>query len=165
MTEPAPPEEHDALPEDLDITADRGPYTFPDIKRRRTAGGLYLGLAALCLAAWSLRGDDPVLTNHGMLAAGLLLAAVGAYHLKAGWPLAVGEVDALVAAGRAVGFPVGHASAQLGWRGLVSKPVWRLLVYSCEEPPQQRGIVLVDAVDGSVLSHFVEPNPEDWSKY
>ncbi len=83
----------------------------------------------------------------------------------AGWPLTVRETEALVAAARHVGFPVGHASAQLGWRGLLSRPTWRILLYSSEEPPAQRGLVLVDAVDGTVLSHFVEANPEDWSAY
>ena len=162
---PEPAEEQDALPEDLDITADRGRYTFPDIRRRRVAGWLYLGLGALCLAAWAAGNRDPVLVNRGTLAAGVVLATIGAYHLRTAWPLAVGEVDALVAAAREVGFPVGHASAQLGWRGLLSKPVWRLLLYSSEEPPRQRGLVLVDAVDGTVVSHFVEPNPEDWSEF
>ena len=70
----------------------------------------------------------------------------------------------LVAATRAVGFPVGHASAQLGWRGLRSKPTWRILVYSSEEPPTKRGLVLVDGVKGDVLQHFVEDNPEDWDE-
>ena len=68
-----------------------------------------------------------------------------------------------MAATRAVGFPVGHASAQLGWRGLRSRPTWRILVYSADEPPSKRGLVLVDGVDGVVLEHFVEDNPEDWS--
>jgi hypothetical protein len=68
-----------------------------------------------------------------------------------------------VIATRTAGFPVGHASAQLGWRGLRSRPVWRILVYSIEEPPDQRGLVLVDAVDGHVVEHFVESNPEDWA--
>jgi hypothetical protein len=164
MTEPeTPPEERDELPEDLDITAVRANYSFPDIRRRRTAGWLYLGLATLCFAAWAAGGKDAVLVNGGTLAVAVGLLAVGAYHFRAGWPLAVSELDALVAAARQVGFPVGHASAQLGWRGLLSKPTWRLLVYSAEEPPQQRGLVLVDAVHGEVLSHFVEPNPEDWS--
>jgi hypothetical protein len=68
-----------------------------------------------------------------------------------------------VAATKAVGFAVGHASAQLGWRGLRSRPTWRILLYSAEEPPASRGLVLVDAVDGTVLQHFVEENPEqDW---
>ena len=83
--------------------------------------------------------------------------------LAAAWPLAVRDTDALLAAAGDVGFPVGHASAQLGWRGLRSRPTWRILLYSGEDPPARRGLVLVDAVDGRVLDHFVEDNPEDWS--
>jgi hypothetical protein len=71
----------------------------------------------------------------------------------------------LVAAVRQVGFPVGHASAQMGWRGVLSRPTWRILLYSAEDPPTQRGLVLVDGVDGEVLEWFVEENPEDWSQY
>lgn len=155
----------DELPEDLDVTAYRGQYTFPDIKRRRIAGWLYLALGGFCLAAWLARADNPVLVNRGLVLVAVALLAIGAYHLVTAWPLAVREVDALVAAAGEVGFPVGHASAQLGWRGLLSRPTWRILLYSGEEPPEQRALVLVDAVDGSVLSHFVEANPEDWSAY
>ena len=82
-----------------------------------------------------------------------------------GWDLAHDEGDALVAATRAVGFPVGHSSAQMGWRGLRSRPTWRILLYSDEPSPTKRGLVLVDGVDGSVVAHFVEDNPEDWSEY
>src|SRR5437870_10037687 len=32
----------------------------------------------------------------------------------------------------------------LGWSGLRSRPVWRILLYSAEDPPQRRGVVLVD---------------------
>ncbi len=155
----------DELPEDLDVTAYRGQYTFPDIKRRRIAGWLYLGLGGSCLAAWLVRGDDPVLVNGGLVVVAVALLLIGVYHLIAAWPLAVREVDALVAAAGEVGFPVGHASAQLGWRGLLSRPTWRILLYSAEEPPETRGLVLVDGVDGTVLSHFVEDNPEDWAQY
>jgi hypothetical protein len=87
---------------------------------------------------------------------------VAAYSFVTGWDLAVDERDALVAATRQVGFPVGHASAQMGWRGLLSRPTWRILLYSAEEPPERRGLVLIDGVDGSVFEHFVERNPEDW---
>jgi hypothetical protein len=41
--------------------------------------------------------------------------------------------------------------------------VWRILLYSAEEPPQRRGVVLVDGVSADVLFDFVEDNPEDWS--
>jgi hypothetical protein len=104
-----------------------------------------------------------VLVNGGFLVAAAGLALLGAYSIAAGWNLDVDERDALVAATGKVGFPVGHASAQMGWRGVLSRPTWRILLYSAEEPPEQRGLVLIDGVDGSVVEWFVEQNPEDWS--
>jgi len=154
----------DTLPEDLDASGFVGPYVFPNNNRRRIPGYLYLLSAVACVAAWVATGQgDGVLVNDGFLGAGILLAAVGAYHLLAGWDLNVDERDALVAATRKVGFAVGHASAQLGWRGLRSRPTWRILLYSAEEPPKTRGLVLVDGVDGEIVAHFTEDNPEDWS--
>jgi hypothetical protein len=170
---PAPPadrgaeplDDHvDVLPADLDASGYVGPYTFPDIARRRIPGYLYLAIATGCFALWALRRDDSVLVNDGFLAAAVALLAWAAYTFAAGWRLRITETDALVAATAAVGFPVGHASAQLGFRGLRSRPTWRILLYSAEEPPAQRGLVLVDGVDGEVLEHFVEDNPEDWSE-
>ncbi|MCU1497214.1 MAG: hypothetical protein JWM47_1167 [Acidimicrobiales bacterium] len=158
-------EVRDALPEDLDISEFVGPYVFPNNNRRRVPGYLYLLIGLACVAGWALvaRDGDAVLVNDGFLAAGLALLAIGAYHLVAGWNLDVDERDALVAATERVGFPVGHASAQLGWRGLRSKPTWRILLYSAENPPTRRGLVLVDGVDGEIVSWFTEDNPEDWS--
>jgi hypothetical protein len=155
----------DELPADLDVTGYVGPYTFPDNSRRRIPGVIYLATAAACVALWLTRRDGGVLVNGGLLFAGLLLGVIGVFHLAAGWRLAVRETDALVSASRRVGFPVGHASAQLGWRGLRSRPTWRILLYSAEDPPARRGLVLVDGVDGSVVAHFVEDNPEDWSQF
>ena len=159
----SPAEHVDELPEELVSSGYVGPYTFPDIARRRVPGLIYLVAGTGCLAAWSLRGADAVLVNGGLLAAALAFGALGTYHLAAAWHLAVSDTDALVAATREVGFPVGHASAQLGWRGLRSRPTWRILLYSADDPPSRRGLVLVDGVDGSVVAHFVEENPEDWS--
>jgi hypothetical protein len=154
----------DELPEELDVTGYVGQYTFPDIARRRIPAVVYLVVAAACFLLWvTHRGPGHVLVNvgFGWVAAGLGLA--GVYHWAAAWPLNVRETDALVAASLRVGFAIGHASAQLGWSGLRSRPVWRILLYSAEDPPRQRGVVLVDAVDGKVLFDFVEANPEDWS--
>lgn len=156
-------EVRDELPEDLQPSAYVGPYVFPNNNRRRIPGYLYLFVAAGCAALWVFLRDDSVLVNDGYLFAAALLAVVGAYHLVAGWDLDIDERDALVAATGAVGFPVGHASAQLGWRGVRSRPTWRILVYSAESPPAKRGLVLVDGVDGEVLEFFAEDNPEDWS--
>ena len=37
-----------------------------------------------------------------------------------------------------------------------------MLVYSAEDPPVNRGLVLVDAIDGTIVDFYVEENPEDW---
>jgi hypothetical protein len=149
----------DELPEDLDVTAYVGPYVFPDIKRRRIAGAIYLVMGALAL--WVALATD----NRGLLFGAILLAVIAAYHFVAGWPLRIDQTQALAVASRTVGFPVGHASAQLAWRGLRSRPAWRILVYSADEPPSVRGLVELDAVDGHVLGEYTEQNPEDWTQY
>lgn len=155
----------DELPAELDAAGYVGPYMFPDPGRRRTPGLIYLGLAAGLVALWVIRHSGGVLVNTGMLGAGMALAALGAYHLVSGWPLKVRETQALGAAAKAIGFPVGHASAQLGFRGLRSRPTWRILLYSADDPPTKRGLVMVDGVDAEVVGHMVEDNPEDWSEY
>ncbi|MCB0987715.1 MAG: hypothetical protein H6519_04035 [Microthrixaceae bacterium] len=156
-------EVRDELPEDLNASAFVGPYVFPNNNRRRVPGYLYIGIGAAMVLARLVAGADAVLVNGGYLWGGLALIAIGLYHLVAGWNLDVDERDALVAATIQVGFPVGHASAQLGWRGLASRPTWRILLYSAENPPEKRGLVMVDGVDGSIVDWFSEANPEDWS--
>ena len=158
-------EEHrDELPEELDASTFVGPYMFPNNNRRRVPAVLYILFGIVAIVVWAAtRNGDPVLVNGGVLAGGIGLVLFGLYSYQAGFDLEVDERDALVAATRAVGFPVGHASAQMGWRGLRSKPTWRILLYSSEEPPVKRGLVLVDGINGDVLQHFVEDNPEDWS--
>jgi hypothetical protein len=155
----------DTLPADLDASGFVGPYLFPNNSRRRIPGVVYVVMGVGCVVLWLLRGDGGTLVNAGTGIAGVVLVLVGLYHLQAGWDLAHDENDALVSATRAVGFPVGHASAQLGWRGVRSRPTWRILLYSNESPPSKRGLVLVDGVDGAIVDTYVEANPEDWSAY
>ena len=81
--------------------------------------------------------------------------------MRAGGSLKVRETDVLVIASKQVGFPIGHASAQLGFQGLLSKPTWRILLYSAENPPHKRGMVLIDGRNSDVLGDYVEDNPED----
>ena len=153
----------DSLPADLDASGYVGPYLFPNNSRRRIAGVLYLAVGAGAVLVWIAAGADAVLVNRGWAVGGAALVLFGLYCLQAGWDLAVDENDALVAAAREVGFPVGHASAQLAWRGLRSRPTWRILLYSNEAPPERRGLVVVDGVDGRIVGNFVEENPEDWT--
>ena len=155
----------DALPDDLDAAGYVGPYLFPNNNRRRIPAFLYWGIAAICVALWALtRNADPVLINVGFLWAALGLTVVGVYSFVTGWDLDIDERQALVAAVAQVGFPVGHASAQMGWRGVLSRPTWRILLYSAEDPPERRGLVLIDGVKGDVVEWFIEDNPEDWDQ-
>ena len=151
--------EGDDLPEELDVTAFVGPYVFPDIRRRRIAGALYVIVAAFALWAGLASG------NGGLIFGAAFLGVISLYHYVAGWHLEIDQTEALAVASRAVGFPVGHASAQLAWRGLLSRPAWRILVYSADESPSIRGLVELDAVDGHVLGEYTERNPEDWSEF
>ncbi|HVE93390.1 MAG TPA: hypothetical protein VNB24_00615 [Acidimicrobiales bacterium] len=154
-------EDHrDTLPAELDAGY-VGPYTFPDPARRRGVGVVWLIVAAAAGGALAARGTDGVLVNGALVPLAIGCALIGVYHLVAGYRLNVREGQALVAASREVGFSIGHASAQLGFRGLRSRPTWRLLLYSAENPPTRRGLVLVDAVNGDVLDKLVEDNPED----
>jgi len=152
--EPASDEDvRDELPANLDTTAIATPYLFPNNSRRRIPGVLYILIGIGCIALVASAGDDAV------------MVIVGLYHLQGGWDLSFDEEQALQAATRQVGFPVGHASAQLGWRGFRSRPTWRILLYSNEPSPEHRGLVLVDGIDGEIIDHFSEHNPEDWSAY
>jgi hypothetical protein len=120
---------------------------------------IYLVVAALCVVLYVV-APDLAIVNEGFLVAAVVLAVVGVFSITSGWRMHVDEKEALVAAQQALGFPVGHASAQQVWRGVRSRPTWRVLCYSAEDPPLQRGLVLVDAVDGRVVEHLSEDNPE-----
>jgi len=158
----------DVLPADLDPSAVTEPYLFPNNSRRRIAATVYMVMGVVCLALRFLVTENTplihdALVNDGVLVAGFALVGIGLYYVQAGWHLEFDEEQALQAAAREVGFPVGHASAQLAWRGLRSRPTWRVLLYSNEAAPTQRGLVLIDGINGKIVDRFVETNPEDWA--
>ena len=151
----------DQLPDDLNAVDNIAAYDFPDNSRRRIPGVLYAVFAAICLAVWFLGdGENSAILNRGILFAALLLAVMSIITIPSGWRMTVDEKQALVVATRAIGFPVGHASAQQVWRGIRSRPTWRIFCYSVEEPPLQRGLVLIDAVNGRVIETLLETNPD-----
>lgn len=149
----------DELPDDLDATAFTVPETFPNNDRRRIPAVLYLvmGIAAIVFV---LLDDGSPRVNTGLLIGGVVLVAFAVYGFVAGRTLAVDETEALAAVARTVGFPVGPAAAQLVWRGVWSRPVWRLLAFSGEDPPAQRAFAVVDGISGEVVEWFAEANPE-----
>lgn len=151
----------DELPEDLNAVDFAVPYEFPDNSRRRIPAVIYAVFAAVALVTWmSVDRSTSVIVNDGTLLAGVVLAVAAIVSFTSGWRMTVDEREALVRATANVGFVVGHASAQQVWRGLRSRPTWRIFCYSAEEPPLQRGLVLVDAVDGRVIEVLVESNPD-----
>jgi hypothetical protein len=155
----APDEVVDSLPDDLDPTAFSGAYRFPDNSRRRIPAAVYLVAGAFTVSGlwWA---SDSARFNTGLGVAGVGLVAFALFGLATGRRMNVDERSALVAAQQELGFPLGHASAQQVWRGFSSRPTWRVLAYSAEEPPRRRALVLVDAIDGQVVEHLVEDNPE-----
>lgn len=143
-------------------TVDFESYVFPDTLRRRICAIAFVILGAICVIVWVALSGRHEVVNIGVLAAGIALFAFAAYFFLAAFPMQLDQGEALIIASREIGYPVGHASAVLGWRGWRSRPTWRILLYSSEDPPAQRGLVEIDAIDGEVLGAYSEDNPEDW---
>ena len=155
----------DELPEDLDASGFVGAYQFPDNSRRRIPGAIYLGAGgrSACVPVTSRADDRPCWSTSGSSwAAVILRCGRRDLSITSGWRMHVDEKQALVAAQQAVGFPVGHASAQQVWRGLRSRPTWRVLCYSAEDPPRSADWCWSTRSTGTVLQQLVEDNPEEW---
>ena len=124
--------------------------TIPSTTRRRNAAWVYLGAAVLAAVA-PLAG-----LPSGMWIIAVILAVAAAWHLVAAWRITVLDPEALETANRETDFAVGHASAAVGFDGWRARPVWNVLVFSADDPPTKRGLVRVDAVDGTVVGSYVE---------
>jgi hypothetical protein len=135
-----------AIEDELDSTI-VGPYRFPEPTRRRTAGWVFVVAAVAAM----------VLIDGGWLPA-IGFGALAGWNFASAWPLRVDEHQALALAGASVGFPVGHASAAVTFRGIRSRPQWNVVVYSGVEPPDQRALVVIDALDGALVA---DPYVED----
>jgi hypothetical protein len=135
------------LPSDLDSTQ-RAPYAIPSTRRRRNAAVVYAVAAALAAVA--------AFSHAGMIFAAALLALVALWHMVSAWNIGVLDPQALEVANREVPMAVGHASAAVGFDGWRARPVWNVLVFSADDPPTERGLVRVDAVDGKVVETYVE---------
>ena len=135
-----------AIEEELDANIE-GEYRFPSPERRRIAGWIYLVAAVLITFA----------IDEGWIAAiGFVLLA--AWHFASAWPLNINESEAMTSAARAVDFPIGHSSASVRFIGWRSRPRWSVVMYSATEPPDERALVVVDAVTGEIAeTPYTEP--------
>lgn len=128
-----------SIEEELDSNI-QGEYVFPSPTRRRIAGWVYL-----------VAGLISGLTFPGGWYVALGFAALAAWQFATAWPLEVDESQAMTIAASQVDFPIGHASASVRFAGWRSRPRWSVLMYSATEPPDRRGLVVVDAVTGEVV--------------
>lgn len=138
---PAEVAEAEGVPEELDSSI-VGPYRFPDPRRRRVAGWIYLGTAA---AMTFLAVAEPLVWPAVVLA-----AVLAGWHLVSAWPLELDQETALARAASEVDFPVGHASAAVTFVGWRSRPRWHVVMYSADEPPSKRALVQYDGVTGEL---------------
>lgn len=145
--------EAEAVPDDLD-SSELGPWEFPSPKRRRISGWVYL-IGGLLAAAGALADFPPAMW---LVAGGFLVLA--AWHFWTAWPLDVGDEEALAIAARSVSFPVGHSSGAVRFEGLRSRPIWNVLLYSADDPPSKRALVLLDGVTGDLRSEPFEETLE-----
>lgn len=144
--------EAEGLPEELDANV-VGPYRFPDPRRRRVAGWIYL-VTALALVL-------PAVSEPLFWAGVVLLSVLAGWHFLAGWPLALGQEEALARAATHVPFAVGHASAAVTFHGPRARPRWSVVMYSADDPPTERGLVEFDGVTGERMADaYVEAVPE-----
>ncbi len=138
-----------AVPDDLDSSI-LGDYEFPTPRRRRASAWVYLGGGLLAVAG-AVAGLP---SGMWAVAGGFLLLAI--WNFAAAWPLNTTDGQAMAAAARAVGFTVGHSSGALRFEGWRARPVWSILLYSADDPPSRRGLVLVDGVNGELRGDVYE---------
>lgn len=156
MTDAEEPKLGDELPEDLVPSAGRGKYSIPDNSRRRRPAVVF-GLAALFSGAlWWTRSDGGVLVNSGFLVAAVAFLLLAAYFAASARPVRVWEDEAVAIAKATTGLDSGTGRAQLAWRGLFGRPVWRVLIHDDATEQARRGVVIVAATDGSVVEHLTE---------
>lgn len=135
-----------AIEEELDSNVE-GEYRFPSPSRRRISGWVYL--VAGLVSGLTFEGGWWVAAGFGALAA---------WQFASSWPLSIDEGEAMTTAAGAVPFPIGHSSASVRFHGWRSRPRWSVVMYSASEPPDQRALLVVDAVSGDIVE---DPYVED----
>lgn len=155
------PELGDELPDDLVPSAARGKYSVPDNARRRRPAVVLAVAGGAAIALWATKADGGVLVNAGFLYAGIGFLVLAGYFLLSARGVRVWEEGAIATAKQTTGLESGSGRAQLAWRGLVGRPVWRVLVHDDTGARSRRGVVIVDATDGSVVEHMTEDVPPD----
>jgi len=127
------------------------PVRLLNTSNRRAAALVYFVVAAFAGALALVTGI------HLMwLTAVLPIAGLGMYHLAAGRRMEVSDMEAIALASNAAPFDAGHASATLGFVGLIARPVWQVLVFEAGATPGHQALVTVDALSSEVTASYSE---------
>jgi hypothetical protein len=129
-----------------------GPYRVLDTRKRRSAGFVYLVIAAAAAGVIALSGVSLM-----WLTAVAPLLGIASYQFVGAWSMKVRDIEAIEMAAGAVSFPFGHGSASLGYTGWLARPVWQVLVFAAGPTPDHQGLVTIDAVSGEVTGRYEEP--------
>ena len=136
---------------DHEERAPDAPYRVIDTRARARAGLVYLGMACMAGIVTVASGTSPM-----WLTAVVPIGAIGAFHIATAWSMPVSDGEAIRIAATAVSFGFGHGSATLGYRGVLAKPVWQVLVFSDTPSPDHQALVTVDAMTGDVTGVYEE---------
>jgi hypothetical protein len=127
------------------------PYRVLDTSNRRDAGIVYFVAAGLASVIVLAAGVSLM-----WLTAVLPLTLLGLYQVVAGGEMKVTDVEAITLGSDAAPFNVGHASATLGFTGLVARPIWQVLAFESGPAPGHQALVTVDAMTGEVTGTYAE---------
>ena len=127
------------------------PYRRLDTAKRRTAGVVYLVMAAVAALLVGASGVDAM-----WLTAAVPLTLIAVYQFLGGWKLEVTDMQAIEKASDGASFEFGHGSATLGYRGLRAKPVWQVLVFAAGPTPTRQALVTVDGLSGEITGIYEE---------
>jgi hypothetical protein len=84
------------------------------------------------------------------------LVLLATYQVLGAWRMAISDQRAIEIAGSVTSFAIGHGSATLGYRGILAKPVWQVLVFADTPSPDHQALVTVDAMTGDVTGRYEE---------
>lgn len=132
--------EREGVPDDLNVE-EVGTHDLPDPSLRRVAGWIYVALAVGL--AWMALKYEP-----RWWVAMTIVLGMSFWHFASAWPLEIRQESALREAAQRVPFAIGHASAAVTFHGFRARPRWHVVLYSAEEPPSRRGLVVLDAITG-----------------
>ena len=134
--------------------SDVRPFRVLDTRRRRKAAIVYLAMAGV--AALLILGSG---VSAMWLTAVAVLLALAAIQVVGAWSMPVTDLRAIEIAADAASFDVGHGSATLGYRGILAKPVWQVLVFADTPSPDHQALITVDAMNGEITGSYEEAVP------